>query len=45
MGRYRSHSLEFKRRIAEEFLAGRAGMHELARLSSAPPQAAEKPGA
>jgi transposase len=31
MARYRSHSLEFKRRIAQEFLEGRAGMHELAR--------------
>jgi len=31
MAQYRSHSLEFKRRIAQEFLEGRAGMHELAR--------------
>jgi len=31
MARYRSHSLEFKRRVAQEFLEGRAGMHELAR--------------
>jgi transposase-like protein len=31
MARYRSHSLQFKRQIAQEFLEGRAGMHELAR--------------
>lgn len=31
MARYRSHSLEFKRRVVQEFLEGRAGMHELAR--------------
>ena|SRR5689334_20019127 len=31
MARYRSHSLQFKRQIALEFLEGRAGMHELAR--------------
>jgi transposase len=31
MARHRSFSSEFKRRIAQEFLEGRAGMHELAR--------------
>ncbi len=31
MARHRSFSSEFKRRIAQEFLDGRAGMHELAR--------------
>jgi transposase len=31
MARYRSHSLQFKRQIAQESLEGRAGMHELAR--------------
>jgi transposase len=31
MARYRSHSLQFKRQMALEFLEGRAGMHELAR--------------
>ncbi len=29
MARHRSFSSEFKRRIAQEFLDGRAGMHEL----------------
>jgi transposase len=31
MARYRTHSLEFKRRIAQEFLGGRAAMDELVR--------------
>jgi transposase-like protein len=31
MARHRSFSSEFKRRIAQEFLEGQAGMHELAR--------------
>jgi transposase len=31
MARYRSHSLEFKRHIAQDFLEGRAGLHELSR--------------
>jgi transposase len=31
MARHRSFSSEFKRRIAQEFLEGRVGMHELAR--------------
>jgi transposase len=31
MARYRSHSLEFKRHIAQDFLEGREGMRGLAR--------------
>ena len=31
MARHWSFSSEFKRRIAQEFLEGRTGMHELAR--------------
>jgi transposase-like protein len=31
MARYRSHSLEFKRHIAQNFPEGRAGMREVAR--------------
>jgi hypothetical protein len=34
MARHRSFSSEFKRRIAQEFLEGQAGMHELARRHS-----------
>ena len=31
MARHRSFSFEFKRQVAQDFLEGRAGMHELAR--------------
>lgn len=34
MARHRSFSFEFKRQVAEDFLEGRAGMHELARRYS-----------
>ncbi len=34
MARHRSFSFEFKRQVAEDFLEGRAGMHELGRRYS-----------
>ena len=34
MARHRSFSFEFKRQVAEDFLEGCAGMHELARATA-----------